>query len=61
MFKEVIMANLGFNPSIFLEELRKATNNGQDIWSPGRDLNPGTPDYKVGMIFLFFWNSKVSH
>jgi hypothetical protein len=39
---------LRYCPSIFLEELRKATKNlSQDSRSAGRDLNPGPPEYEA--------------
>jgi hypothetical protein len=25
-------------------------NFSQDSWSPGRDLNPGPPEYEAGML-----------
>jgi hypothetical protein len=39
-----------FYPSIRLERLRTITKNlSQDNWSPGRDLNPGHPEYEAGV------------
>jgi hypothetical protein len=39
-----------YHPDICLEGLRKTTNNLiQDIWSPGRDLNQGPPEYEAGV------------
>jgi hypothetical protein len=38
-------------PGIFLEGLRKSTKNlSWDSRSPGRDLNPGPPEYKAGVL-----------
>jgi hypothetical protein len=39
------------NPAVGLGGLRKTTKNlGQDSWSPGRDLNPGPPEYETGVL-----------
>jgi hypothetical protein len=39
--------NLRYYPGICLEGLRKTTKNlSQDNRSPGRDLNPGPPEYE---------------
>jgi hypothetical protein len=43
--------NLSYYPSIFLEGLRKTTKNfSQDTRSPGRDLNPGPPEFEAGVL-----------
>jgi hypothetical protein len=39
-------------PGIYLEGLRKPTKICQDSRSPGRDLNPGTPEYEAEMLTL---------
>jgi hypothetical protein len=40
-----------YYPGIFLKGLRKNTKNLiQDSWSPGRDLNPGPPEYETGVL-----------
>jgi hypothetical protein len=45
--------NLRYYPGICLEGLRKTTKNlTQDNRSPGRDLNPGPPEYEAGVLPL---------
>jgi hypothetical protein len=42
---------LRYYPSICLEELRKTMKNlSRDSQSPGRDLNPGHPEYEAGVL-----------
>jgi hypothetical protein len=42
---------LRYYPGIRLEELRKSTKTlSQDCPSPGRDSNPGTPEYEAGVL-----------
>jgi hypothetical protein len=42
MWKEAVVPNLRYYPSVCLEGLRNPTRNlSQDGWSPYRDLNPG--------------------
>jgi hypothetical protein len=44
--------------SVCLEGLRKTTRTfRQDSRSPGRDLNPGPPEYKGGMLTNLPWRS----
>jgi hypothetical protein len=43
--------NLRYYPDICLEGLRKKTKNlSQFIRSPGRDLNPGPPEYEAEVL-----------
>jgi hypothetical protein len=43
--------NLRYNPGIFLEELGKNTKSlAHDSPSPGRDLNPGPPEYEARVL-----------
>jgi hypothetical protein len=43
--------NLRYCPGICLDGLRKTTKKlSQDSKSVGRDLNPGPPDYKTGVL-----------
>jgi hypothetical protein len=41
---------LRYCSGIRLERLRKTTKNRHNSRSPGRDLNPGPPEYEVGML-----------
>jgi hypothetical protein len=51
IWKEAIMASFEVLSRICLEGLRKTTKNlSQDSRSPGRDLNPGPPEYKAGVL-----------
>jgi hypothetical protein len=45
-------------PSICLEVLSE-TGKTQDIRYLGRDLNPGSPEYKVGLITTRPWRSML--
>jgi hypothetical protein len=48
--------NLKYYPGIRLEGRRKTTKTlSQDSWSPGRDLNPGPPEYEAGMLTTRPW------
>jgi hypothetical protein len=50
-WEETVVAYLRYYPGICLEGLRKTTKKTrQYIRSPGRDLNPGPPEYEVGEI-----------
>jgi hypothetical protein len=43
--------NLRYYPGIRLGGLRKTTKNlSQGSRSPGRDLNPGPPEYEAGVL-----------
>jgi hypothetical protein len=43
--------NLRYYLGICLEGLIKTTKNlSEDSWSPGRDLNPETPEYEAGAL-----------
>jgi hypothetical protein len=43
--------NLRYYPGICLEGLTKTTKNlSQHSRSPGRDLNPGPPEYEAGVL-----------
>jgi hypothetical protein len=43
--------NLKYYPGIRLEGLRKTTENLiHDSRCPGRDLNPGPPEYEAGVL-----------
>jgi hypothetical protein len=43
--------NLRYYPRMCLEGLRKTTKHlSQDSRSPGRDLNPGPPEYEAGVL-----------
>jgi hypothetical protein len=47
MWKEVVAAQFKVLPGIYLERLRETTKYlNQDSRSPGRDFNPGPPEYK---------------
>jgi hypothetical protein len=43
--------NLRYYPDIYLEGFRKTMENlSQDSQFSGQDLNPGPPQYEVGML-----------
>jgi hypothetical protein len=43
--------NVRYYPGICLEGLMKTTKNLTRVsWSVGRDLNPVTPEYEVGVL-----------
>jgi hypothetical protein len=43
--------NFWYSPGIRLENLRKTTKNIiEGNWSPGRDLNPGPPEFEAGVL-----------
>jgi hypothetical protein len=45
--------NLRYYPGICVEGLRKTMKNlSQDSRSPGRDLNPGHPEYEAGVLTI---------
>jgi hypothetical protein len=49
--KKRLWHNLRLYHGIFLERLRKITADfSQNIRSPGRDLNPGHPEYKARVL-----------
>jgi hypothetical protein len=51
---------LRYYPGIRLEGLRKTTKIlNQDSLSPGRDLNPGPPEYEAGVLTTRPWRSVV--
>jgi hypothetical protein len=39
-----------YNPGICLERLRKTTKNLSGYQSPGRDFNPGPPEYEAEVL-----------
>jgi hypothetical protein len=42
---------LRYYPCICLDGLRKTMENlSQYSWSPGRDLNPASPEYEAGVL-----------
>jgi hypothetical protein len=44
-------SNLRYYPRIWLDRTRKTIKNlSQDSRSPGRDLNPGPPEYEAGVL-----------
>jgi hypothetical protein len=48
IWKEVVMPNLKHYSCVFLERLRKITNNlSYYSWYQGRDFNPGPSEYEV--------------
>jgi hypothetical protein len=49
----VVVVLLRYHPVIPLERLRKTTENlSQESRSPGRDFNPGLPEYQTGVLTL---------
>jgi hypothetical protein len=51
VWKEAVMALFEVLSWHLPEGLRKTTKDlGQNSWSPGRDLNPGPPEYKGGVF-----------
>jgi hypothetical protein len=51
MWKKRSWPNLRYYSGICLEGLRKTTKNlSQDSRSPGRDLDPGPPEYEAGVL-----------
>jgi hypothetical protein len=51
-WKEVAEASFAALSRHMLEETEDNTRNGsQDIWCPGRDMNPSIPEYKPLELF----------
>jgi hypothetical protein len=49
--KKQLWPNLRSYPGIYLEGLRKTMKTlSQDSQFPGRDLNPGPPEYEAGVL-----------
>jgi hypothetical protein len=45
---------LRYYPGNLLEELWKTTqHNSKDSQFPGRDLNPGSPEYEAGVLTIY--------
>jgi hypothetical protein len=44
------LPDLRHYPGISLYRMRKTTKTSQYTQCPGRDLNPGSPEYEAGML-----------